>query len=290
MRLRFAEDRRTLFWAFVLLPSAPVLAFAVPAATLWLIPWISYLSYCSGVLAHNHNHSGVFVGRRSNTLYAAWLSLFYGFPIFAWIPTHNQNHHRYLNGIGDATRTTKHSSRDTLLAALTYPLASAVWQSRGIAAYAWEARKRPARLRRVLLETAVLLGGHGLLLALAVGLHGPTLGAYVYGLSVGMPAVLATYFMMFTNYLQHVDCDPASPDDHSRNFTSPTWNWFVFDNGLHTVHHEHPGVHWSQYRALHEARAARVAPHLNQRSLLAYLMNTYVLRRSTLGRAPALDH
>ncbi len=32
----------------------------------------------------------------------------------------------------------------------------------GVATYAWEARKHPARLRRVLLETAALLGGHGL--------------------------------------------------------------------------------------------------------------------------------
>ena len=284
MRLRFARDRRTLFWAFVLLPSAPALAYAVPAATPWLTPWILYLSYCSGVLSHNHNHCRVFSGRRSNALYAAWLSLFYGFPIFAWIPTHNQNHHRYLNGDGDATRTTKHTARNTLIAALTYPLASGLWQSRGVAAYAWEARKHPARLRRVLLETAALLGGHGLLLALALGMHGALLGAFVYGISVGMPALLATYFMMFTNYLQHVDCDPQSPDNHSRNFTSPSWNWFVFDNGLHTVHHDHRGVHWSRYRALHEARAARIAPHLNQNSLLGYVIDTYVLRRGGITR------
>ena len=279
MRLRFIEDRRTLLWAFVLLPSAPALAFAVPAATPWLVPWISYLSYCSGVLSHNHNHCRVFVGRRTNTVYGAWLSLFYGFPIFAWVPTHNQNHHRYLNGDGDATQTTKHTTKNTLAAALTYPLVSGLWQTRGIARYVWQARRHPARLGRMLLETAALLGGHGLLLALAVGLHGARLGAFVYGLSVFLPALLATYFMMFTNYLQHVDCDPDSTDNHSRNFTSPSWNWWVFDNGLHTVHHDHPGVHWSRYRALHEARAARIAPHLKQSSLLGYVLETYVLRR-----------
>ncbi len=104
-----------------------------------------------------------------------------------------------------------------------------------------------------------------------------------------MPALLATYFMMFTNYLQHVDCDPHSPDNHSRNFTSPAWNWFVFDNGLHTVHHDHPGVHWSRYRALHEARAARIAPHLNQNSLLGYVIDTYVLRRGGTTQCGGAD-
>jgi len=92
-----------------------------------------------------------------------------------------------------------------------------------------------------------------------------------------LPALMGTYFMMFTNYLQHVGCDPTSPDNHSRNFTSPVHNWFVFDNGLHTVHHEHPGVHWSRYRALHEQRAARIRPELNQNSLLGYVFKTYVL-------------
>ena len=286
MRLRFAEDRRTLFWAFVLLPSAPALAYALPAATLWLIPWILYLSYCAGVLTHNHNHCSVFSGRRANTLYGAWLSLFYGFPIFAWIPTHNQNHHRFVNGEGDATRTTRHSSRNTLIAALSYPLASGRWQLPEIARYAFEARTRPARLRRVLFESAALIGGHALLLALALALHGLAQGALVYGICVAMPALLATYFMMFTNYVQHVDCEPGSPDNHSRNFTSPAWNWFVFDNGLHTVHHEHPGVHWSRYRALHDARAARIAPHLNQNSLAGYVFRTYVFRRARHGELP----
>src|SRR5262245_28716493 len=130
MQLRFVEDRRTLVWAFVLFPLAPALAYAKPALLPWLAPLLLYLSYSAGVLTHNHNHSPAFVGRRANVVYGAWLSLFYGFPIFSWIPTHNQNHHRYLNGDGDATQTTRHSERDTLLAALTYPVASARAQMR----------------------------------------------------------------------------------------------------------------------------------------------------------------
>ena len=40
------------------------------------------------------------------------------------------------------------------------------------------------------------------------------------------------YWMMLTNYLQHVGCAPGASHDHSRNFVSPFWNWFVFDNGI----------------------------------------------------------
>jgi beta-carotene hydroxylase len=276
MRLRFVEDRRTLFWAFVLFPLVPALAFARPALLVWLVPVLLYLSYSAGVLAHNHNHCPIFVGRRANVAYGAWLSLFYGFPIFSWIPTHNQNHHRYLNGESDATQTSRHSSDDTLLAALTYPFTSARNQMRGVASYVRAARnRRPARLRRIAAESGVLVAGHLLFFSLAVALHGIATGALVYALAVGAPAALASYFMMLTNYLQHMGCDPLSPDDHSRNFTSPFFNWFVFDNGLHTVHHEHPGVHWSRYRLLHDARAARIDPALNQRSLFRYVIRTY---------------
>lgn len=278
MRLRFHEDLRTLIWAFLLLPAVPALALAQPALAPWLVPLALYASYCSGVLSHNQNHCPTFVGRRSNAAYSAWLSVFYGFPLFAWVPTHNQNHHRYLNGEGDATRTTRRSALDSAWAAFSYPLFSSAWQRPLIVSYVKDAWARhPARLRRVLLESLTLLLGHAGLLALAMALHGPSLGVRTYLLAAGLPALLATYFMMLTNYLQHAGCEPASPDDHSRNFVSPFWNWFVFENGLHTVHHEHPGVHWSRYRALHEARAARINPHLNRNSLFGYVLSAYVL-------------
>ena len=176
------------------------------------------------------------------------------------------------------------------MSALTYPLTSTRHQLPGIVRYVRGARTRPARLRRIVLESLVLVAGHAGLLALAVFLHGASLGALVYGVAVGAPAALAGYFMMLTNYLQHVGCDPHSPDDHSRNFTSPAFNWFVFENGLHTVHHEHPGVHWSRCRALHDARAARIAPALNASTLFGYAAHTYfvVPVARALGSARAL--
>jgi fatty acid desaturase len=283
MQLRYREDLRTLFWAFLVLPLAPTLALLRPALAPWLLPLSLYAAYCSGVLAHNQNHCPTFVGRRANAFYAAWLSVFYCFPLFAWIPTHNQNHHRYLNGEGDVTRTTRRGKPDSLVAALTYPWFSSAWQRPLLVDYVREARARhPARFRRVLVESAALVLGQAGLLALACALHGFGTGARVYLLTAGLPAALATYFMMFTNYLQHVGCDARSLDDHSRNFVSPFWNWFVFDNGLHTVHHEHPGLHWSRYRAIHAGRAGRISPHLNQNSLFGYAFAAYVT--APLGR------
>jgi beta-carotene hydroxylase len=293
MHLRFVEDRRTLFYAFVLFPLVPALSLAFPWLTPWLVPLALYGSYLSGVLAHNHNHLGVFDGKRANAFYGAWLSVFYGMPLFAWVPTHNQNHHRELNGDADASRTAL-AGPDSLRAFLTYPFVCTRHQLPLVFRYVREAfRHHPARFRKIVLETTVLVLGHAFVGGLAVALHGFQVGLLAYAVALGVPALLAPYWMMLTNYVQHVGCDPRSPDDHSRNFTSELLNVFVLENGLHTVHHEHPGTHWSRLRALHVERAARIDPRLNESNILGYVFRTYLhpFRRRApspvpLARAP----
>jgi beta-carotene hydroxylase len=284
MRLRFAADRRTLVWAFLLFPLGPALALWRPALLPWLAPLLLYCSYLSGVLTHNHNHVPVFRARAANVAYGAWLSVFYGFPIVSWIPTHNQNHHRYRNGPGDVTRTSEHAAKDGVFAALSYPPASSRQQAPGLLAFAKTAfRTRSSYATRIVVESGALLLGHALVLGVAVSLHGSRLGALAYVGALGLPALLGTYWMMLTNYLQHVGCDAASEHDHSRNFVGSWCNWLVFDNGYHTVHHEQPTTHWSQYRALHAARAAAIAPSLNQPGIVA----TYLVRRYLSGARDA---
>jgi fatty acid desaturase len=209
-------------------------------------------------------------------------------PLFAWVPTHNQNHHRELNGDADASRTAL-AGPDSLRALLAYPFVCTRHQLPLVFGYVREAfLHHPARFRKLVLETAVLVLGHGLVGGLAVALHGWQLGLAVYFVSLGAPALLAPYWMMLTNYLQHVGCDPASPDDHSRNFTSKLLNVFVLENGLHTVHHEHPGTHWSRLRSLHDERAERIDPRLNENSILGYVWKAYLhpFRRRTSSPHP----
>jgi fatty acid desaturase len=289
MRLRFVEDRRTLCWAFLLFPLGPALALWRPSLLPWLAPLLLYCSYLSGVLTHNHNHCGVFRERWANLAYGAWLSIFYGFPIFSWIPTHNHNHHRFRNGDGDMTATARHAQRDSLLTALTYPPASSRFQLPALATFVRTAFRARSRQRsRIVLESTVLLLAHAALGLAALLRHGVGPGALVYVCALGLPAFMGTYWMMLTNYLQHVGCDAASEHDHSRNFVSPFFNWFVFDNGLHTVHHEHPGLHWSRYRALHRQREAQIAPELNQNTLLGFALRRYFGRaRGVAGRGGA---
>jgi fatty acid desaturase len=275
---RHTSDYRTLFWALVLFPLTPALAYAWPAALPWLLPLALYSSYCSGVLTHNHTHVPVFTRRAVNDAFSLWLSVFYGCPIAFWIPTHLENHHRYLEGPEDVTRTTRRSFQHDVWQALVYSAACANWQRPLIASYVRRAYARRGRhWAQLWTQSTALALAHGGMLALALGLHGAATGLMVYGLAFGLPALLAPTFMLFTNYIQHVHCDPASEDNHSRNFVSRFANWFVFENGYHTVHHDRPSVHWSRYPELHGSRAPRIHPSLNEHSVLTFCLKNYVL-------------
>ena len=279
MKPRFAADYRLLFWMFVLVPAMPALALWRPALAPWLLPLTLYLAYCTGIASHWHNHCPTFGASSVNRAYGAWLSIFYGTPIFAWVPTHNQNHHKFINGEGDCTRTSRYAKSNDAWYALTYPFASAAYQLPSVWAFA---RRVSASGRKgfglVATQLFALAGAHFGFVLLATRWHGVGDGLLAYCFALGLPAGFATWSMMFTNFLQHVDCDAGSVDNHSRNFTSAKLNWFVFDSGFHTVHHEHPGTHWSKYAALHEARKERIDPALEQESIGAYCWSTYACK------------
>jgi beta-carotene hydroxylase len=293
MKLRHSADRRTLLWSFVLFPGVALAQYLVPALAGWLLPLSLYLAYCAAIFAHNHNHCPTFVSRRANAFFSAWISVFYGYPTFAWIPTHNLNHHKFVDRAGDATITWRLTKKNHFAMAFIYFFVSSYWQSGPTKEYIAKARAgKPELYRQIVLQYVTVFGGHVGFLALAFALHGWALGAVVYLSAFGIPALFALWAIMYTNYIQHVHCDPWSKHNHSRNFVSPLNNFFVFNGGFHTVHHEHPGVHWSKYPALHAAIAHEIDPRLNEASILGYSFKAYVLgiflpsfRTRQIGRA-----
>jgi beta-carotene hydroxylase len=290
---RFTADYRTLLWV-TLTPALVAYQYARPD----LIPylwWLScYFALACGVIAHNHNHCPTFKNKTANQIFASWISIFYGYPTFAWIPTHNLNHHKYVNRAGDATITWRYTNRHNFFVAATYFFVSSWFQQYPTRAFIQKAKaQNPSLYRRIVVQYTIWALAHFLLCALAIGLHGPSKGLYVYALTAGLPALFALWTIMLFNYEQHVHTDPWSKHNHSRSWDGKLLNFLLFNNGLHAAHHENPGTHWSKLWDVHRELAPKIDPTLIERSLWWYWFRQYALAplfprlgSRQIGRAP----
>lgn len=275
------------------MPLLAVAHYRWPHAGPYLLVPSCYLAAAAAVIAHNHNHSPTFKNRRANAVFANWISIFYGYPTFAWVPTHNLNHHRFVNRAGDATITWRYTDRHNWLVASTYFYVSAYWQSDPIKMYIRKARRdNPALFRTIVTQYVIWAGAHVAALAAACALYG-FMGIRVWLLALGVPAFFALWTVMLFNYIQHVHADPWSAHNHSRSFTGKAVNFLLFNNGFHGAHHENAGAHWSKLPALHAAIADRIHPDLKPAHFWPWMFKTYVLgiffarfRTKQVGRAP----
>jgi fatty acid desaturase len=300
MGLRRAADIRTLIWCAAM-PFVVLAQYARPELVPYLSPLSFYFAMAAGTIAHNHNHVPTFEGKRANQLFAIWVSIFYGYPTFAWIPTHNLNHHKYVNKPGDATITWRHTNSNNILVAFTYYFISSYYQAGPINEYKAKAKERNPKLHRTIQQqfwTWVVI--NVALFFLAVGTNyyrhgnaGALQGFYAFVMASLLPSIFGTWSMMWFNYMQHVHTDPWSKYNHSRNITGRIFNFLVFNNGLHTVHHANAGTHWSDAYKEHAKIADKIDPRLNERSFWWWVIRAYVLsifipplRTKQIGRAP----
>ena len=291
--LRYRADVRTLIWA-AMMPAAALTPYFEPTLAIYVFPVCCYLALCAGVIAHNHNHRTTFRATWLNRAFGAFLSVFYGYPTFAWVPTHNQNHHRFVNKAGDATITWRHTNRHNFFIAASYFFVSSYHQSAPIKEYIRKARERnPALYRDIVGQYALWAGSHVALLLSAIALHGGKQGVLLWALCFGLPALFSLWTIIFFNYIQHVHTDPWSEHDHSRNFVGGLMNFLLFNNGFHTVHHGQPAAHWSTLPALHAHIADQVHPSLQSSNFAWWLAKSYVLAplipsmgTRQIGRAP----
>jgi beta-carotene hydroxylase len=51
----------------------------------------------------------------------------------------------------------------------------------------------------------------------------------------------------------------------------------LFNNGYHTIHHQSPGLHWSETRAAQKTIEHLIDPSLNERSFWWFIVRVYLL-------------
>lgn len=263
--LRRTADLRTL--VFLATGFALVAAqWAIPLRLLFAVPLFAAtcaLAWIAAIIAHNALHTPVFRRRSHNRLFQIVVSLAYGFPISEYVPGHNLSHHRHLQTRADVMRTTKVAYRWNTLNFIAFvPRVAGDVFAANMRYVRIMRSKRAAWFRQWVIETTICWGTNVALLLI------DWKKALLY---VIVPHLVALWGITVTNYLQHDGCDTSSKYNHSRNFVGRIFNWFTFNNGFHTIHHEEPGLHWSLLPAAHRARIhPHIHPALEQPSLFAY--------------------
>lgn len=282
MPIRDAADYRSIAWVAMAI-AVVAIQYCNPGLVVYLCPVGCYLAIACGTITHNHHHRPTFSKRSWNNAFGHLLSVFYGYPTIMWVPTHNLNHHKFVNRPGDATATWRYTNKHRLLVALTYPLVSGFFQSYPIKEYIADAKRRkPSLYARIRFQYTFWIGtyiGLGILAGLIYHRQQTGLGLYVWIGAVILPAITSTMTIMFFNYIQHVHTDAWSERDHSRNFTGKYFNFLFFNNGYHTVHHDHPAMHWSKLPEAHALVADSIDPRLNEPNLLTFMIRQYLLAR-----------
>ena len=239
--------------------------------TLWWVVYIIYLhlSVTVSVMVHNHKHVPMWKNKWLNVFTDQWLTIFYGFPVFAWVPTHMINHHVHVNTEEDYTRTWRYTEKNNMLTLISYPTLSGMNQQPSVKAY-YKAQWKKDRSKFWFLSLQIA----SLVIWTATALILDWQKALVY---VIIPQQLSLFAVLIFNYVQHIHTDETSQDNNCRNITGWALNTFLLNNGYHTAHHAAPGLHWSKLKEKHEELAPRIDPSLNEKSFWWFIVRSYVL-------------
>ncbi|MCP4457484.1 MAG: fatty acid desaturase [Cytophagales bacterium] len=227
-----------------------------------------FLSVAISVIIHNHIHNPIWKNRRMNQLTDHILTIFYGFPVFGWIPTHVKNHHVHGNRSHDYTKTYWISEKNNLLTLVSYPSISGYHQNSAIGRFLMEVYRKNRKKFYVYLAQIITL-----VVWVGVAFYLDWQKALIY---VIIPQQVSLFFVLVFNYVQHVHADEESEFNHSRNIMG-SLNFFLFNNGLHTIHHLYPGLHWSKVPPKHQEIDHLIHDQLKEPNLIWYFIRVYLL-------------
>ena len=234
----------------------------------FIYTWYLFMSVAVSVMTHNHNHLPMWKSKALNTFTDWWLTVFYGFPIFAWIPTHNKNHHRFNNREGDDSITYRVSERNNFLTLISYPTISGYYQQKAIFGYLKDLKANNKEKYWLCISQYVIL-----FLWIAGALLLDWQKALLF---VVIPQQVSLFSVLIFNYVQHVHANEESEWNHSRNFTG-FLNFMLFNNGYHTIHHHKAGLHWNKVPEAHAEIEQNINPILLERSFWWYIVRCYIL-------------
>lgn len=228
-----------------------------------------FFSFFGAVATHNTVHAPVFKQRWMNRAFQVVLTLTYGHPVSAFVPGHNLSHHKYTQSRRDVMRTSKMAFKYNLFNVLFFfsRLGKDILFA-DMKYFKAMYRRNPPWFRQMMIEAVVFVGTMAALLLL---------DWKKFILYVIIPHQYAAWGIVTMNFLQHDGTDQDTKYNHSRNFVGKLVNYWTYNNGFHSIHHDVPGLHWSLLPAAHaEKIAPHIHPELDQPSLIAYCWKAYV--------------
>lgn len=278
--LKMVEDFRPMaIVAFTLSILAYRFLTYTPAESKWitysLMLFTTVFCWFCATIVHNTIHFPIFKGNQmggKNSLWFMILCCTYGYPVTTLIPGHNLSHHKYTQGAKDVIRTTKMRWSYNLFNMLTFILTVSPKIIEQDNAFIDHCRRKGKPIwDQILQEVVWVIFTQGVLIAY---------DWKTWVVIIFIPQLFAKIGIISINLLQHDGCPMPEDDEYnfSRNFVDDTLNFFTCNNGYHTIHHHYPGIHWSQYKRLHEEKIKPyMHPGCDVDSIIWYLIKTFIL-------------
>jgi len=267
LKLKYNADIKSLIYIFIT-TTLFIAQWIWIGVNPFIYTWYLFMAVTVAVMTHNHNHLPMWRAKTMNLFTDWWLTVFYGFPIFAWIPTHNKNHHRFNNREGDDSITYRASEKNNFLTLISYPTISGYYQQKAIAVYLKELKANNKEKFWICISQYAVLA---LWIAAALIIDWEKALLFVI-----IPQQVSLFSVLIFNYVQHVHADEESEWNHSRNYTG-FLNFLLFNNGYHTIHHHKAGLHWNNVPEAHKEIEHNINPILLERSFWWYIIRSYIL-------------
>jgi len=250
----------------------------LPAAALFITVFIqTCCAFCVATLVHNAMHCDVFSNNNVEFIWRLMLAGIFGFPVEAYKPTHNANHHVYTENEKDHLNCSQMKYRWHFLNLIMFfPTVFPALQKLEGEYLAKEYKKRSR--------------GFFSMICQMVCAHGFTIFLFWYEWRRALfcwflPNVLGVDGIITMNLLQHDGCEAIVIGKHrgsemeidsARNFVGPVINWTTCNNGFHSIHHMYSNTHWTQYPELHKKL---IEPYLDskfaEQCIVRYLFRTF---------------
>lgn len=251
---------------------------ALNAVGVFLSSFVMFLcSFYVATVTHNSMHCSVFNNNTVESLWRICLTAAFGFPVEAYVPTHNLNHHVYTQHETDHLHTSQMKYRQHWLNLLLF--FPKVYPS-------------IAKLERefVSKEAAKLSPTFYRFISQVLTAHGFTIFMFYLDWQRALfcwflPNICGVDAIITMNMLQHDGCETIKLGAHkgkdmevncARNFVGPWINFLTCNNGYHSIHHMYSNMHWTQYPEMHNKLIKPHAdPSLDERCIVRYLIRTF---------------